>query len=139
MRIEEKRKLRRKIVDREAGVDCSLDVGNSIRQGEGHFLNVRGARFADVVARNRNRVPIGKFAAAPRKNIGDDAHGRAKRIDVSAASDVFLENVVLDSASEALEICALLFGDGDVEGEKNRGGGIDGHRGGDVFEGDAVE
>ena len=92
-----------------------------------------------MIAGDRNRVPIGKFAAAPGKNIGDDAHGRAKRIDVGAAGDVFLENVVLDGASEALEICALLFGDGDVEGEKDRGGGIDGHRSGDVLEGDAVE
>src|SRR3984957_4328491 len=139
MRIEEEGKLRREIVDRESGVDCRLDVGASICQGEGYFLNVRGTGFADVVARNRNRIPVGKLLAAPRKNIGDDAHGRAKRIDVSAASDVLLENVVLDSAGETLKICALLFGDCDVEGEKNRGGGIDGHRGGDVLERDAVE
>ena len=37
------------------------------------------------------------------------------------------------------EVGALFFGDGDVEAEQNRGGGVDGHRGGDFFERDAVE
>ena len=77
--------------------------------------------------------------AAPGENVGDDAHGGAQRIDVSAARDIFLEDVVLHGAGEALEVRALLFGDGDVEREENRGGGIDGHRGGDSFERDAVE
>ena len=45
----------------------------------------------------------------------------------------------MHGAGEALEVRALLFGDRDVEREEDRGGGIDGHRGGDGFERDAVE
>ncbi len=37
------------------------------------------------------------------------------------------------------EVSALFFGDGDVEAEKNRGGGVDGHGSGDFFERDAIE
>ena len=40
---------------------------------------------------------------------------------------------------ELAEIGALLSGDGDVERQQDRGGGVDGHRGGDTFERDAVE
>ena len=33
----------------------------------------------------------------------------------------------------------VALGDGDVEREQDGGGGVDGHRGGDLFKGDAVE
>ena len=82
---------------------------------------------------------LGSSVAAPGENVGDDAHGRADGIDVGAAGDVFLEDVVLHGAGEFCEVGALLFGDGDVQAEKNGGGGVDGHRGGDFFERDAVE
>ena len=108
-------------------------------EGEGDFLHGGRAGFADVIAGDRDGVPLGKFVAAPGKNIGDDAHRRAHRINVRAARDVFLEDVVLHRAGEFGEIGALLFGDGDVEAEQNRGGGVDGHRRGDFFERDAVE
>ena len=82
---------------------------------------------------------LGSSVAAPGKNICDDAHRGAQRINVGAAGDIFLQDVVLHRASQALEIRALFFCDGDVEREQNRGGGINGHGGGDGFERDAVE
>ena len=62
-----------------------------------------------------------------------------RRIDVRAARDVLLEDVVLHRAGELADIRALLAGDGDVEREQDRRRGVDGHRGGDPFERDAVE
>ena len=82
---------------------------------------------------------LGISAAAPRENIGDDAHRRAHGIDVRAARDVFLQDVVLHGAGEPAQIRALLLRDGNVERQQNRGGGIDGHRSGDAIERNAVE
>ena len=60
-------------------------------------------------------------------------------IDVGAARDVFLENVVLHRAGKPREIRALLLGHRDVESQQDRGGRVDGHRSGDAFERNAVE
>ena len=137
--VKEEGKLRSEIVNGESGVESGLDVGNAIGEGEGDFLDGRGAGFANVVARDGNGIPFGKFAAAPGENIGDDAHCRADGIDVGAASDVFLEDVVLNGARKFGEIGALFFCDGDVETEKDRGGGVDSHGSGDALERDLIE
>jgi hypothetical protein len=128
-----------KVVYGEAGVEGGLDVGDAVSQSEGDFLDGGRAGFADVIAGDGDGVPFGEMVAAPGENVGDDAHGGADGIDVGAASDVFLEDVVLDGAGNFGEVGALFFGDGDVEGEEDGGGGVDGHGGGDFFEGDAVE
>ena len=50
VRVEKERKLRREIVDREAGINRGLDVRNSVRQRKCNFLNVRRTGFTNVVA-----------------------------------------------------------------------------------------
>ena len=79
---------------------AALDVGDGVGQREGHFLNRRGAGFANVIAADGDGVPFGQLAGGPGEQVGDDAHGRARRIDVGAARDVFLQDVVLDGAGE---------------------------------------
>src|SRR5260370_18429369 len=116
-----------------------MHVGNAIGESEGNFLDGGRAGFADVIAGDGDGVPPGKIVAAPRENIRDDAHRGAHGINVRAASDVFLEDIVLHRAGEFLEAGALPFRDGYVEAEQDGSGGVDGHRGGDFFEGDAVE
>ena len=61
---------------------------------------------------------LGSSCAAPGENVGDDAHGGTHGVDVGAAGDVFLENVVLHGAGDSCEIGALFFGDGDVEARR---------------------
>src|SRR5206468_761202 len=137
--IEEKRKLRGEFVDGEASVERGLNVSDAVGKGEGDFLNGGGAGFADVIAGDGDGVPLGKMVAAPGKNVRDDAHGGAHGIDVSAAGDVFLQDIVLNGAGEFLHAGALLLCNGHIQAEKNRGGGVDGHGGGDFFERDAGE
>ena len=48
-------------------------------------------------------------------------------MDVSSACDVFLQNIVLYRSREFFEVCSLLPGHGDIQGQKNRRRGIDGH------------
>jgi len=137
--IEEKRKLRREFIDAETGVKRGLDIGDTIGQREGHFLDGGGAGFADMIAGDGDGVPLGKIVAAPRENVGDDAHRGAHGIDVRAAGDVFLQNVVLHGAGKFLEAGALPFRNCHIETEQGCGGGVDGHGGRDFFQGDAVE
>ena len=63
----------------------------------------------------------------------------ARRVDVGAARDVLLEDVVLDGAADALPGDALLLGEHEVEREQDRRRGVDRHRGRDAVERDAVE
>ena len=71
--------------------------------------------------------------------VDHQAHGRLGRVDVFLLRDVFLEDVVLQRAGNLLPVRALFFGDGQIHRPDDRGGGIDGHRGGDVGERNLVE
>ena len=64
---------------------------------------------------------------------------RRRRKHVSAAREIFLDDVVLDRAGERRARRALLVGDGDVERHQPRRGGVDGHRRVHRRERDAVE
>ena len=95
-------------VDVEPGVDRRLHVGDRVRECERHLLDRRRARFADVIAADRDRVPVRQLAIAVGEDVGDDAERGAGRIDVGAARHVFLEDVVLDRAGQGLRVDPLL-------------------------------
>ena len=139
VRVEEEREARGEAVDVETGVDGSLDVGHAVGQGEGDLLRGGGAGLAHVVAGDGDGVPIGDFGGSPGEHVGDDAHGVGDGIDIRAARDVLLQDVVLHGAGELLDVGSASPGRGDIEGEQNAGGGVDGHRGGDGVELYAVE
>ena len=61
-----------------------------------------------------------------------------RRVDVGAAGDVLLEHVVLDRAGER-RVDPLLLPDQLVEEQEHGRRGVDGHRGRDLVEGDALE
>ena len=121
------------------GVDGGLHVGDGVGEGERDLLHRRRARLADVIAADRNRVPLRHLALAEREDVGDDAQRRPRRIDVGAARDVLLQDVVLDGAGELRGRHALPLADGHVERQQDDGGGVDGHRRRHAVERDAVE
>src|SRR5215472_15650086 len=137
--IEKERKLRRELVDWQPRIECRLDVGHSVGEGESDFLNGAGAGFANVIAGNRNGIPFGQVVAAPRKDVRYDAHGVLHRVNVRAARDVLLEDIVLDGAGKLPKARALPLCDGHVEAKEDRGRRIDGHRGRNFFKRNAVE
>ena len=74
------------------------------------------------------------------EDVGDHAHRLPRRIDVGAAGDVFLQQVVLDgAATDVGRRDALLFGDQLVEQQQDRCRRVDGHRRRDLLEGEAGE
>jgi len=136
---EEEGELGGEVIHRQAFGHRGLDIGDGVDEGEGQLLHGGGARFADVIAGDADRVPARDFLPAVGKDIGDEAHGGFGREDVGAAGDVFLEDVVLDRAAQLIRAHALLLGHGDVHGEQDGGGRVDGHAGGDLVERDAGE
>ena len=101
VRGEEERQPLAEPIDVEAGGARRLDVGDRVGERERHFLHRRRSGFADVVAADRDRVPVRQLALAPREDVRDDAQRVARRIDVGAARDVLLEDVVLNRARSA--------------------------------------
>jgi len=67
VRIKEKRKLRRKFIHAEPGVECRLNVSDAIGKRERNFLDGGRAGFADVIAGNRNGIPLGEVLAGTKR------------------------------------------------------------------------
>ncbi len=139
MRVEKERQARGEGVDFEARLEGRFDVGDGVGESECHFLDRRRACFADVVAADRNRIPLRQFPAGPGKQVRDDPHGRTRRIDIGAARDVLLENIVLHRSRELPDIGALAPGHQYVQAEQDGRGGVDRHRGRDLVERDPFE
>src|SRR5215471_20946941 len=96
VRVEEERQARSKLVDRQTGVYTELDIFYAVPQREGELLKRRRAGLADVVAGDRDGVPLRHVLGAERELVRDEAHRGARRKDVLLLRDVFLQDVVLE-------------------------------------------
>ena len=77
-----------------------LHVLDRVRERERELLHRRRAGLADVVAGDRDRIPVRHLGGAEAEDLRDQREARARRIDVRAARDVLLEDVVLHRARE---------------------------------------
>ena len=139
VRVPEEGETARKVVDVESRLDGGIDVGDAVGNRKGDFLGSRRAGFADMVARDGNGVPLRYVLRAVSEDVGDEAHGRARREDVGAASRILLEDIILNRARELVCGHALLLGNGDVHRQKHGSRGVDRHGRRDLAEIDLVE
>ena len=137
--VPEEGKARGERIDVEPPGDAPLHVREAVGEGERQLLGRRGARFADVIARDRDRIPQRRMLRAPLEHVDDDLERRLDRIHPRVLGHVLLENVVLHRAAELRDRDALLFGGGDVETEQNGGRAIDRHGRRDLIERDPGE
>ena len=119
MRVEEERDARRKLIDLQAGFESSLDISNGIGEGKGQFLDRRRPGLSDVIAADRNCVPVGHLERAEREGVRNQAQRRFRRKDVGPARDVFLQNIVLNSAVYFGKRNALLARDREIETQQD--------------------
>jgi hypothetical protein len=70
--VPEEREARREGVHRESAGQPVLDVGESVGEREGQLLHRGGARLADVIAGNRDRIPAGRVLRGPLEHVHDD-------------------------------------------------------------------
>ena len=137
--VEEEGEPGDKLVQVQPALEAPLHVFDAVAQGEGQLLHGGGAGFADVVAADGDGVPARRVLDAELKGVNHQPHRRRGRVDVFLLRDVFLQDVVLDGAAQALQLDALFLRHRQVHGPDGRGGGVDGHGGGDVAQRDAVE
>jgi hypothetical protein len=121
VRVEEERQPRRELVDVQPARDRVLDVGEPVGQREGELLGGGRSRLADVVARDRHRVPARHGAGAPLDHVDHQPHRGLRREDPLLLGDVLLEDVGLDRAAQPLGGDALALGHAHVLGEHDRG------------------
>ena len=139
VRVEEEREALPALVDIETSGKGRLHVRAGVRQREGDLLHRCRAGLTDVVSANRDRVPLRQFALAVGHHVGDDPERGTRWIDVGAASDVFLQDVVLHGSRESRERDALPPRHANVEGEEDDGRRVDRHRGRDPPQRNLVE
>src|SRR5262245_4226028 len=68
--IKEERETRGEFVDIKPCFHRRLNIGNAIGQRESNLLGGSRASFADVVARDRNGVPVRHLICTESKDIG---------------------------------------------------------------------
>ena len=94
----EKRQPRGKGIDVQPSLQSCSQILQTIRQGVSEFNVGGGASFLDVIAADADAVEARHAAGGVGENIGDNSHRRRRRIDVSIAYHVFLEDVILNRA-----------------------------------------
>ncbi len=139
VRVEEERQPLAELVDVQSRVEGGLDVRDGVGERERDFLDRGRTGFPDVISADRNRVPVGQLLFAERENIGDDPQRGARRVDVGAPRDVFLQDVVLNRARQLGRRHVLPPSDGDVQRQQDDRGCVDGHRRRDAIERNGVE
>src|SRR5262249_47914393 len=98
MRIKEKRKAWCEFINLETGFESRLDIGKRVSKCKRQLLYGRRARFPNVIAANRNGVPVGDVLRAKGECVCDQAKRRLRWKDVSSARNVLFQNVVLNGA-----------------------------------------
>ncbi len=116
-----------------------VDIFDAVAQGERELLNGGGSGLANVIAADGDRIEARHALGGVFDDVGHQAHGRARRVDVFLLRDVLLENVVLQRARHARPIDALLLADGEIHGPDDGRGRVDGHRDGHIAERDVAE
>ena len=53
-----------------------------------------------MIAGDGDRVPFRNLGSAVRKDVGNQSQALRRRVDIGAASDVLLENIVLDRSAD---------------------------------------
>ena len=126
-------------VDGEPCIDGLLHVCQRVGKGECEFLYRGRTGFANVVTRNRNRIPQWHFFCTEPEHLGGQRERWRGRIDVCAARDVFLEDVVLHRAGKCSACNTAFFRDDDVHREQRGRGRVDRHARRDLVERNSVE
>src|SRR6266567_6705706 len=100
MAVEKEGELPCKFINVQSGIDCSFDIADGIGERKGYFLHCCGACLTNMIATNADGVPPRQVFGAIAKQIGDDAHRVLWRVNIRAASSIFLEDIVLYGAGE---------------------------------------
>ena len=95
-----------------------FQVGAPIGQSEGHLLHGGGPGLAHVITGDGDRVPCRQIFGGPGEQVGNQAQAVPQGVDVGAARDVLLQDVILYRARELIYLCPGTPGRRDIQGEQ---------------------
>ena len=133
VRVEEEGQARCELIHRQTGFNGSACVGATVTESEGQLLRGARACFTDVIAADRDGVPLRNFLRAPRHQVGGQTHRRPRGETIVPARGVLLQDVVLHRAAQLAQGHAATLGNGAVVRQQDGGRCVDGHRGGDLI------
>src|SRR5947209_6670390 len=139
MHIEEEREAWCKFVDLQATLEGCIHVGETIGDGEGKFLHSGGPGLANMVAANADGIPTWHVARTKFNSICHQAHRWLWREEKLLLRTVFLEDVILQRASQFLLGKPALLRIDNVHRPDHGRRAIDGHRGSNLIERQAIE
>ena len=102
MDVEEEREPGRETIDVQPARYPALHVREAVGQREREFLRSGRAGFADVVAGDRDRIPLRRVLRAPLEQVDDQAQRGLDGIAPRVLRHVLLEDVILHRAAEQL-------------------------------------
>ena len=139
VRVEEEREPRSELIHVETALLRLRHVRAPVREGERELLDRGGAGLPDVIARDRDRVPLGGRPGRELDRVGDEAQGVARRVEELLLGDVLLQDVVLGRATQAGERDPVRRAGEQVHPPEDVRGGVDRHAGRHLGEGDPGE
>src|SRR5688500_5685745 len=110
VRATEAGKPRCEVINFQSRFDRCCDVSAGVGEGKRDLLSGRGACRADVVAGDRDCVPIRHLGRTICEGVGDQSKTRLWGVNIRSAGDVFLEDVILDRTAYFVETDALFSG-----------------------------
>src|SRR5438132_1638284 len=128
VRVEEEGQAGREVVHPESAVDAPADVFHAVRQGEGQLLPGGRPRLANVIAADRDRVPLRHLRRGEFERVDDEPHGRFRREDPLLLGLIFFQDVVLDRAAELRHRDGALLRRDQVHRPDHGGRTVDRHR-----------
>src|SRR5947209_8578837 len=96
--VPEVRETPSEVVDVHPTFDAALDIGEAVGERERELLRGRGSRFANVVAADRDRIPLRRVLRAPLEAVDNQTQRRLDREAPGMLRHVLLQDVVLDRA-----------------------------------------
>ena len=125
--IPEEGQTASKIIYVQASLDSSLNICNTISDGECDFLGSGRTSLTDVITGNRDSVPLWNILGAIFKYVGDQTHGWTWREDVGTTCSILLQDIILNGTLQLISWNALLLSNCNVHGQQYGSWSIDSH------------
>ena len=127
------------MLEAQSSAKAPFDVLDPVAQRKCQLLQRGRAGLANVIAAHRDWVVSRNMVRTELKGIDHQLHRRANWIDPFFLSDVFFEDVVLQSSGNLFPVGALLLGNNQIHSEENGGWRVNCLRYRSLLERNAVE
>src|SRR6266516_4009666 len=127
MYIEEEGETQRELIDFQTALQSSIDVGKAIGNGESQLLDGGCPCLANVITTDANGIPTWHVACTKFDGVCHQAHRRLWWKEEFFLCAVFLEDIILQCATQLCHGEATLLGIYDIHGPDDGSRAIDGH------------